>query len=64
MEPDEEDNDRWSRHDQEIKRLSARIKALEEALPDYALHYGLTDLARQTLLDTRDGPAGPKGEER
>ena len=52
------------RQERELTRLKARIKALEEALADYALRYGLTDFARLALQDTTDAPEAPAGEER
>ena len=63
-EPNEQDDVRWLRQEQEIERLTAQIKALEEALADYVLRYGLTDLARQILLETKAAQADSKHEER
>jgi len=63
-EPNEQDDVRWLRQEQEIERLTAQIKALEEALADYVLRYGLTDLAGQALLQTQAAPTEPKHEER
>ena len=50
--------------ERELTRLKARIKALEAALADYALRYGLTDFARLALQDTGDTPEDPVGEKR
>ena len=64
MAPEDGDDVGSIRQERELTRLKARIKALEEALADYALRYGLTDFARQALQDTADPPEPPAGEER
>ena len=62
--PEDGDDAKVFWQEQELMRLKARIKALEEALADYALHYGLRDLARLALQDKRDTPEGSAGEKR
>jgi hypothetical protein len=64
MAPEDGDDVGSIRQERELTRLKARIKALEEALADYALRYGLTDFARLALQDTADPPEPPAGEER
>ena len=64
MAPEDGDDVGSIRQERELTRLKVRIKALEEALADYALHYGLTDLARLALQDKRDTPEGSTGEKR
>ena len=64
MAPEDGDDVGSIRQERELTRLKARIKALEEALADYALRYGLTDFARLALQDTGDTPEDPVGEKR
>lgn len=63
-EPNEQDDVRWLGQEHAIERLTAQIKALEAVVADYVLRYGLTDLARQILLETKAAQADSKCEER